>query len=91
VAQLPLNIEDVERFYNIQARDEPQLPWHTDYYKKDGSSSKRRLDALYSEAFVTPMYPKDSSPGPTLEKVESLVKVTHDKKTLTVGNGAHAG
>jgi hypothetical protein len=53
--------------------------WQTDYNRKEGSSSRRRSDALFSETRIFPAHTRNnphSSKDENAELLESLIKVS---------------
>jgi hypothetical protein len=71
--ELPSNIEDLFQYYDIQDA-EIKVPWRSIYRKKEGSSSRRRHDSLYSETFT--IQPSDKPiENKKDDKLLSLIKV----------------
>jgi len=76
--RLPKNIGDFKRLFEVGPPQESKTSWHSEYYRKDGPSTRRRYDALYSEPFITPLSTASNVPAvnQALDRVESLLKVS---------------
>ena len=74
---LPRDLSDLELFFDRDDSHELPQSWRTEYYKKEGTSQRRRQEALYSEAFITRQgnYHTEDLPDETKERLESLLKV----------------
>jgi hypothetical protein len=74
--ELPKNLTDLFQYYDIVDL-ESRVNWRTEYERKEGSSSSRRQDALYSETFMFPecRNADDFAKDENAERLESLIKV----------------
>ena len=72
--ELPKSPEDITRYCEI-AKWEEIKKWQSEYYRKEGASSRRRHDVLYSEPFMIMDVPDHDSVNVNKEELESLLKV----------------
>lgn len=79
MSQLPKSRLSLNRYYVVENIPTAKSTWQTDYNRKEGSSSRRRNDALFSETRIFPAYPGNDSRGSgdeNAENLESLIKVS---------------
>ena len=75
MVELPENLEDLFRYYDAEDADKTKMPWQTTYRRKEGASSKRRHDALFSETFIYQPSDNKSNDDKGLDGLLSLIKV----------------
>lgn len=73
--ELPKNVEDVKRYNDISIYERPEPSWQSEYYKKEGASSRTRHDALFRDAFAIQKSKEDESVDTEKEELQSLLKV----------------
>jgi hypothetical protein len=77
VTELPSTLDELTRLFDVEIpSQELQNDWLGDYHRREYASSKRRHDALYSEAFVLPRHATGKeSHDDTTDNLTSLIKV----------------
>jgi len=74
---LPKDLRETYTSLEVELPKEVSPCWLSDYYKREGTSMRRRHEALYSEAFVVrPGKAKMKAHDELADRTESLVKVT---------------